>query len=453
MVSNRFYISVVLYGLLIFGFAFLFFFFLEVRQQPTTASGIAILAFLVTVRLITYVNRTNRILDLFLSYMQERDPSLHFSVRYVKQHFKGLYENMERLIADLKEHRINLEVQAHYLETILDNVSTGILCYDHQGNIQTMNRTACLHLQVNPLNHLRELNACHPGLGGRISDMRPDMEITETFHNGGVPVQLVIHSSKIKLKQEPIFIVAINDISSQMEKQEILSWRRLIRIINHEIMNSMTPIITLSMAIRRKLGNGTEAKQPEQISEAALEDAIESATIIGERSSGLVQFIERYKKLTNLPPLKLERFKAVDLFSKMDHFFREDIQSSNIRFIWPESCSMELDADRHMLEQVLINLVKNSIEALKHRENPEIELACHQDAEDEISLTVTDNGEGIPGDKLDQVFVPFFTTREKGSGIGLGLCRQIIRSHGGSMHVESTPGQGTRVVILLDLRS
>ena len=238
-----------------------------------------------------------------------------------------------------------------------------------------------------------------------------------------------------------------------MEKQEILSWRRLIRIINHEIMNSMTPIITLSMAIRRKLGNGTEAKQPEQISEAALEDAIESATIIGERSSGLVQFIERYKKLTNLPPLKLERFKAVDLFSKMDHFFREDIQSSNIRFIWPESCSMELDADRHMLEQVLINLVKNSIEALKHSENPEIELACHQDAEDEISLTVTDNGEGIPGDKLDQVFVPFFTTREKGSGIGLSLCRQIIRSHGGSMHVESTPGQGTRVVILLDLRS
>jgi len=450
MLSNRFYISVVLYSLLIFGCAFLFFYFLKERQQPTTASGVAILAFLVTLRLITYVNRTNRILDHFLSYMQEHDPSLHFTVRYVKRHFKGLYENMERLISDLKEHRINLEVQAHYLETILDNVSTGILCYDHQGNIQTMNRTACLYLQVNPLNHLSDLNAYHAGLGSRISNMHPDMEVTETVHNGGIPVQLVIHSSKIKLKQEPIYIIAINDISSQMEKQEILSWRRLIRVINHEIMNSMTPIITLSMAIRRKLANGTESKQPEQLSEATLEDAIESATIIGERSSGLVQFIERYKKLTNLPPLKIKRFKAVDLFAKMYYLLREDIQASNIRFIWPESCSLELDADRHMLEQVLINLVKNSIEALQHCENPEIELACHQDAEDKISLTVTDNGEGIPRDKLDQVFVPFFTTREKGSGIGLSLCKQIIRSHGGSMHVESTPGQGTQVVILLN---
>ena len=446
---NRFLISVVLYCLLLFGFAFLFFYFLEVRQQVTTASGFAVLAFLVTLRLISYVNRTNRILDHFLSYMMERDPSLHFSVRYVKRHFKGLHERMERLIWDLKEHRINLEVQANYLETILDNVSTGILCFDQQGKIQTMNRAAGALLELDHMTNLEELDARHHGLGTRILRLRPNREITETLHHQGSPVQLTIHSTRIKLKKELIHIAAINDISSQMEMQEIQSWKKLIRVINHEIMNSMTPIITLSMAIRRKLTLGNETRPVEQLSIALLEDAIASASIIEERSSGLVSFIERYKKLTSLPPLKLERFSAKELFAKTDQFFREDLKAKNIRIRWPGSCDTVLEADRQMLEQVMINLVKNSMEALRNREDPEIVLSCQRDAEDRICLTVADNGKGIPGDKLEQVFVPFFTTREQGSGIGLSLCKQIIQSHGGSIRMESTPGKGTRVMIHL----
>ena len=452
MGSNRFFISVVLNCLLIFAAAFSCFYFLQSRQQPNTAVGIAFFAFLLTIRLIYYVNRTNRILGSFFSYMQEHDPSLQFSVRYVKKHFKGMHESMEGLISDLKEHRINLEVQAHYLETILDNVSTGILCFDQQGTIQTMNRAAGTLLQIEPMEHLTELDARYPGLGTRIMRLQPNREITETVHNGGNTVYLAIHSSKIKLKQDPVHIVAINDISSQMEMQEILSWKKLIRVINHEIMNSMTPIITVSMAIRKKLAHGNKAGRVEQLSEEALADAIESARIIEERSSGLVAFIERYKKLTSLPPLKLERFSAEELFAKMDQFFRADLKAKKIRIRWPESCHTTLEADRQMLEQVMINLVKNSMEALHNREDPEIVLSCHLDAEDRICLSVSDNGEGVPADKLEQVFVPFFTTREQGSGIGLSLCKQIIQSHGGSIHMESAPGKGTRVVIHLHPR-
>jgi signal transduction histidine kinase len=214
-------------------------------------------------------------------------------------------------------------------------------------------------------------------------------------------------------------------------------------------MNSMTPIITLSMAIRRKLTLGNETRPVEQLSITLLEDAIASASIIEERSSGLVSFIERYKKLTSLPPLKLERFPAKELFAKTDQFFREDLKAKNIRIRWPGSCDTVLEADRQMLEQVMINLVKNSMEALRNREDPEIVLSCQRDAEDRICLTVADNGKGIPGDKLEQVFVPFFTTREQGSGIGLSLCKQIIQSHGGSIRMESTPGKGTRLMIQL----
>jgi signal transduction histidine kinase len=181
----------------------------------------------------------------------------------------------------------------------------------------------------------------------------------------------------------------------------------------------------------------------------ALQDAIESASIIEERSRGLVQFIERYKKLTGLPPMKTQRFPAGELISKIEQLFREEFQDQGIRFLRPSECRIELEADRHMLEQVLINLVRNSVDALQKTKTPEIEITCYREGDKHISLSVRDNGEGIPKDKLEQVFVPFFTTRETGSGIGLSLCRQIIRSHHGRTQIESAPGKGTRVVISL----
>lgn len=450
MGSNRFYISLVINCLLIFATAFLFFYFLQVRQQANTAIGIAVLALLLTFRLIYHVNRTNRILGNFLSYMHEKDPSLFFSVSFVEKNFRGLNEALDKLIHEFKENRIELEVQAHYLESILDNVSTGIICFDEAGSIRIMNRTAEEYLESNRIKHLNELDQLHAGLGNRIRRMRPDEQITESLKKKmGGTAYLSLHCTQIKLKKEIINIAALNDITHQMEEQEILSWKKLIRVINHEIMNSMTPIITLSMAIRKKLANNEGAKQKEELTRLALEDALQSAAIIEERSKGLVQFIDRYKKLTGLPPIKKEHFPAEDLFAKVKQLFNEELEAKGIQIIWPSGCNAELNADPRMLEQVMINLVKNSMEALTKTKDPEIELSCYLDADGHYSLSVRDNGEGIPEEKLEQVYIPFYSTREKGSGIGLSLCRQIIRSHNGKTHIESTPGEGTRVIITL----
>ena len=433
--------------MLIFACAFLFFYFLQVRMQPSTATGIALLAVLLTIRLIYYVNRTNRILGHFLSYMHEQDLSLHYSVRYVKNHFKGLNESMEQLIGELKETRVDLEVQAHYLEAILNNVSTGIICFDDSGKILTMNRAAGLCLDVKPLKELKELDRQQSGLGSRMLLMHPGTESTEILQHGGKSIQLTIHHSQIKLKKERVHIIALNDISMQMEAQEILSWKKLIRVINHEIMNSMTPIITLAMAIHRKLSDGAKAKPVSELTEETLEDAIQSASIIEERSNGLVQFIERYKKLTALPPMKIKHFQAGDLFEKMEQLFKEELRAKGVSLKRTPQCNIELEGDRQMLEQVLINLIKNALDAFCGQENPEIELSCYKDSNNHICLAVGDNGEGIPEDKLEQVFVPFFTTREEGSGIGLSLCRQIIRLHDGQILMDSSPRLGTNVII------
>jgi two-component system nitrogen regulation sensor histidine kinase NtrY len=164
MGSNRFYISVLVNCLLIFAAAFLCFYFLQVREQPHTAAGIAILGLLLTFRLIYHVNRTNRILGNFLSYMQEKDPSLRYQISFVEKNFKGLNEALERMIREFKENRIDLQVQAHYLETILDNVSTGILTFSDAGDSQDHEqRSHGLSGDRTGQVHLNELDAKHPG--------------------------------------------------------------------------------------------------------------------------------------------------------------------------------------------------------------------------------------------------------------------------------------------------
>lgn len=449
MGSNRFYISIVINCLLIFAAAFLCFYFLQVRQQANTAAGIAFLALFLTFRLIYYVNRTNRILANFLSYMKEKDPTLHYSVRYAEKNLKGLNESLEKLIHEFKENRIELEVQAQYLESILDNVSTGIICFDLEGQVRTMNRTAGEYLGLEDIKRLHDLDRKQAELGSMILEMRPEEQTNASIKKRGGIRHLSLHCTQIKLKKEFIKIVALNDITHQMEEQEISSWQKLIRVINHEIMNSMTPIITLSMAIRKNLANNEGAKSQEELTNSALEDALQSAAIIEERSKGLVQFIERYKKLTGLPPVKKEHFPAEDLFAKVKQLFKEGLEAKGIQIIWPSDCNAELFADPQMLEQVLINLVKNAMEALEKTKDPKIELSCYLDADEHYCLSVRDNGEGIPEDKLEQVYIPFYSTREKGSGIGLSLCRQIIRSHNGKTQIESAPGEGTRVIISL----
>lgn len=438
MRSNRFYISIVLNCLLIFSAAFLFFYFLNTRQQPSTAAGVAVVAFLLLVRLIYFVNRSNRMLSAFLIHMQENDPSLSYTRRYTDKNFRGLNESLEKLIHEFKENRIDLEVQAQYLEALLANISTGIISFDNSGKIRTMNQAARNILATGPIKHLKEVEKNNPELGKRMRNAGPKSEFIEHINSGGRAKQLSVASSQIKLGSETIHIISLNDISMQMEEQEIRSWKKLIRVINHEIMNSMTPIITLSMAIRRKMKKGT----PD-----AVEDAVQSAGIIEERSSGLVNFIERYKKLTGLPPLKKKTLKVADLFSKVEQLFREEMKDASVVLSYQQDCTVELEADEQMMEQVLINLVKNAAEALRDNKKPEIDLSCDTDPNGSICLSVKDNGEGIQPDKLEQVFVPFFTTRKEGSGIGLSLCRQIIRLHDGQIKIESEPGEGTTVAL------
>jgi nitrogen fixation/metabolism regulation signal transduction histidine kinase len=441
MSYNRFHITLILYCLLIFAAAFLCFFFLYTRQQPNTAMGMALLAVLILLRMIHFVNRSNRILSNFLVYLQEKDPSLSYTVRYADKNFRGLKNSLEKLIREFRENRMELEVQSQYLEAILKNISTGILCFDDAGRIFTMNKAAENLLGTGSINRLGELKKVDPNLEEKMRQLHPDQELTEQFQAGGGRKHLSITCSRIKQGTSLINIITLKDISMQMEEQEITSWKKLIRVINHEVMNSMTPIITLSTAIRNKL---TRIKTPE-----ALEDAVNSAGIIGERSAGLIGFIERYKKLTGLPSPNREYFSAGELLFSIEELYRESTSNLHVDLSCQSDCDIQVEADREMMEQVLINLVQNAMDAVADSPQPEIVLSCFTESGGQVCISVRDNGEGIPADRLEQVFVPFFSTRNTGSGIGLSLCKQIMRLHHGQIQLDSEPGEGTCVTLRL----
>jgi len=447
MATNRFYYSVLVNVLLISISAFLFFYFLMVTKQPTTAAGVGVLSIVLTGRLIYQVNRTNRILSNFLLYLKDEDPSLTYSARYAERNFRGLNQSLSLLIREFKEDRIDKEIQSQYLQTIIDNVATGIISMDDQGEVLLMNNTAKEILGIEQIEMIQELDEVHSGLGTRIQKLKTWDKLTEEISSNGKFHHLSLDSSTIKMKGKSNHVIAMNDIKYQMEEKEIESWRKLIRVITHEIMNSITPITTLTLAIKKKFTSKNRQKDIQDLVPADLTEALRSADIIEERSKGLVYFIEKYKTLTKLPPLKPTTIDLPGLFDRMNYLFAEQLQQKNIQLEIDISGLQEIHADKKLMEQVMINLLKNAIEAFDDSPDPHILVRSCRDNTGRNVIEITDNGSGIHENKLDQVFIPFFTTKENGSGIGLSLCRQIIRLHKGEMMIESIQGSGTKVCL------
>jgi len=444
---NRFYLSVIIYVVLITICSFTFFFFLTVTNQPTTAAGTGIIAVLIMIRFIYYVNRTNRMLGDFFIYMKEEDPSLTYTRKYTDRNFKGLSQKMELLIREFKEDRLEKEVQARYLQTIVDNVTTGIISFDQSGHVHLMNNAARELLNIRKLNAIDELNHCYPELGSGIRFLKPRDQMTEKIVTKGEFHHLSINAAVIRMKGIQNHIITLNDIKYQMEEQEIDSWKKLIRVINHEILNSITPIITLTTAIKKRLQKKQDKKAVKEVNEKDIQYALDSTDIIEERSKGLINFIDRYRKLTRLAPLQLSSVDMKDLFQRIQFLFKEEPGMKGVTLKVEYQETGMLMADPKMLEQMIINLVKNSMEALENINNPFIEIGYYVDEEQRKVIRVKDNGPGIHSEAREQVFVPFYTTKEGGSGIGLSLCRQIMRMHKGEITIDSEPGEGTEVTL------
>lgn len=396
------------------------------------------------IELIQFFNRTNREIAFFFDAIRNDDSTLHFPENKGNKSLRELNASLNKVNELIKKIKFELLEQEHYYKTILEHVSIGIITFNENGNIFLANTAARTLLNHEHLTHIMQISQVNRKLFSVISELQPGDRKLVSFNGKAGVVQLSLKSTQFKTARQNLQLVAIQDIKSEMETKELESWIKLIRVLTHEIMNSVAPIISLSQTISGYF------KNPEGIlpDEKIIGNTIKGLEVINERGAGLISFVENYRKLTRLPQPDKKQVKIGQLFEKTITLITNESANEHVKITWKTNPpDLEIVADKEQISQVLINLIKNSLEALKNSGDGEIELGGGINSNGRIQLTVSDNGPGISQDLMDKVFIPFFTTKESGSGIGLSLSQQIMMLHGGRLKLVSVPGKQTMAVL------
>ena len=243
-------------------------------------------------------------------------------------------------------------------------------------------------------------------------------------------------------------LLSVQNIKNELDDKELDSWRKLIRVMMHEIMNSITPITSLSESLAGYLYSDGKIKSPEEVNEKTIETTIRGLEVIREQGKGLISFVDSYRKLTRLPKPEKKMFQVKNLIENINILSGSFDNSNNIKIEYiVEPDELEIFADEKLVSQVLINLVKNAFQANINNENAKVRILSNISESGRPEISVTDNGPGITEEILDKIFIPFFTTKEAGSGIGLSISRQIMQMHGGNLKVRSVPGTSTSMIL------
>ncbi len=440
---KNFRISVIIRILAIVANAFLIMWLIFATSYYFTtvlAVGIAIYQVII---LIQFVETTNTLLTNFLESLKYSDFSRTFEIKGLGYSFDRLSESFSLVIDDFRKVREEREQNYFYLQTVVEHIGFGLISYCEDGTVELINNSTKKLFKITTLKNLSELEGFSSDLVSKLMTISNGESVMVKIQKQDTILQLAIFATEFKVADRLIRMATIKDIQNELEENEMESWQKLIRVLTHEIMNSITPIAsitqTLNYMIKDLRSIHSESFQDE--TEVETIDEIELAIeTIHKRSTGLLHFVESYRDLTRIPTPRFTIFSVSSLFGNLKGLMKEEMQNHNIQcqtFTTPEN--LELSADEQLIEQVLINLLKNSIQALEKTKNPSIELKAFSDLNGKIIMQMIDNGQGILPEVLDKIFVPFFTTKPKGSGIGLSLSRQILRLHGGTLTAHSEP--------------
>ena len=402
----------------------------------------AILTFIIIISqladIFRFVSQTNRKLTRFLESVKYSDFISGFtSDNKLGRSFKDLNIAFNEVLEAFRKARSEKEEHWQYLNSVVQQVRTGILSFDAEGNIQLINTNAKKFIGINTIHNIRELIQFNPRLYHALNSV--DTGKSELYE-GSNELYLTIQSTELRIRGADVKLVTLQNIQPELQKQELEAWQNLTRVLRHEIMNSITPISSLTSTLREILDHDMERKNSHyELKEEGADDLREGLSTIENRSKGLIKFIDAYREYTSLPKPKMSLVRLKDVIDKVAQLMKPELRKTKIVFTC--ECTSEyltIQADVEMIEQVLINLMKNAIEALAETAEPRLDLVGRYD-ENSVKIEVIDNGPGIIKEALEHIFVPFYTTKRTGSGIGLSLSRQIMQMHKGSITAESEP--------------
>ncbi len=405
--------------------------------------GASLSFLLLTWHLINYQTRIFRQINYFFDAVRNEDSALSFPKKHNDRFLSHLCSNLDRINEQLKKIKTESRQREQYFQTLTEQVATGILSFDETGFILNANKSLKRMLGVEQLTHLRQLKKVDNQLAHVLMNLSSgNIRMLTTKSTSGKTVNLLIKSTSFKNKNQTLRLVSLQDINDQLSEQELDSWLKLIRVLTHEIMNSIAPVTSLSENLKNLYTREGKVISPDMVTETIIAKTAKGLDVIEQQGKGLISFVESYRKLTRLPKPEI---KSVTLKKLIENTVLLNKSS------WPDlrislqikEADLCIPADEKLFSQVLINLLKNSSEALEGKENGKISIAVSRNQDNRVEINIKDNGPGIPPDIMEEIFVPFFTTRENGSGIGLSLSRQIIRLHGGKLTVRSQPGKET----------
>ncbi|OGG54324.1 MAG: histidine kinase [Candidatus Handelsmanbacteria bacterium RIFCSPLOWO2_12_FULL_64_10] len=444
MVSERFRAQCIVRALLLSATITLWvYLFFETSYYATLliVGGIAVYQ---VYALIHYVEKTNRDLDRFLQAIRGADFSQTFTGKGLGASFDALKAAFNEVLNEFRRARAEKEEHYRYLQTVVQHVGIGLIAFQPDGDVELMNNAARRLLRVgSPLRNIQSLEPFSKPLIDTLLRLKPGEKALVRVEDHGELLHLAIYATEFRLRERNFILVSIQNIQSELEEKEMEAWQNLIRVLTHEIMNSVTPIASLASTAHDLLTDRSDDQEAGEQGET-IRDVRDAVRTIQRRSYGLLHFVDAYRKLTRIPKPNFQIFPVSELFGRAEQLMRSEMENRTIRFrarIEPKS--LELTADPELIEQVLINLLLNAVQALEGRPGAAIELTSRMDERGRVVISVKDNGPGILDEVQERIFIPFFTTRRDGSGIGLSLSRQIMRLHRGTISVQSRPNAET----------
>ncbi|WP_205500651.1 sensor histidine kinase [Rufibacter psychrotolerans] len=399
-----------------------------------------------TLALILFIERTTHRLIKFLNTIKYDDFSEVFSSRGEGKVFDELYQRYNEVIRKFRDIRSEKEATTQYFQNVVQHIGIGIVTFRKSGEIQLINNAAKRLLQVTHLAHVEHLRAEAPQMVEQLLTLPPGQSTVLHLKHGKERVPVALFVVDLVMRGEDFRLASIQNIQRELEEKEMEAWQNLIRVLTHEIMNSVTPISSLAGSVAADIQDVLEAQPGEQIllQREETEDMGMALQTIERRSQGLVRFVHDFRSLARVPVPKKQLFSVEEMLRQLQTLFQEELTHEQIHFeAVCQTKGLQVLADRELVEQVLINLVRNAIHAVADQADKCIQVEAFSDPDSRVVLQVTDNGSGIAEEALEQIFLPFYTTKPTGTGIGLSLSKQIMRLHKGSLTVSSELGRGT----------
>jgi len=400
------------------------------------------------IEIIRYAEKYKRSLSEFIISIKSRDFISSSNTIADKATRDLLREAYDSILDEFRDIRIDKEVQYQYLKTLIEHVKIALFSFDESGKIEFINKTASELLNLKNNQNVVKIELIDANLYSLIHKLKSGESGLIKIKLNDVIMHLSVYATEIKIQKKLIKLISLQNIKQELDYQELESWQKLIRVLTHEIMNSVTPISSLSNSINETLSETKGIKSELlKISDDDFEDIISSLKTIENRSKGLLKFVSSYKQLTRIPKPDIKEVNLTELVNHCHTLLKQKFKELNIHFTFNKS-DQEFNcfADYDLIEQVMINLLLNAIDALKNQENPTISVDIQYEL-NKCKISIKDNGKGIDPEEMDKIFIPFYTTKKEGSGIGLSLSRQIMRLHKGNIQVNSEQGKGTEFVL------